>query len=325
MNNITYTTRKLYVKDDMDFIPTEKTPGGGVVTKIANIMKASPKIEVGTSFADLGHIALIDPLAIKDGGGWKANIEALKKSPSIKILWAEEQEILRWSGNSLADMCSAVDVIAVSNEYLSQLVVPIVPEVMPVKILYTPIDSDTFSPAKKKRQVIVVGKVGLQKNTNAIIEFYKGLPEDISKVYIGSPGMWGSVQYPTDLELQAQLKEVCDKYIESAPYSEVAQHVSRSSIYLNMSIYDVGCLSFLEAATAGCHCFCWNYHPMFDEYENVNRFESVDEGVAMVKALFDSKPKLTDKKMRTEVMAKHSYASFNAQLKALIQGVFFSE
>ena len=86
MNNITYTTRKLYVKDDMDFSPTEKTPGGGVVTKIANIMKASPKIEVGTSFTDLGHIALIDPLAIKDGGGWKANIEALKKFPSIKIL-----------------------------------------------------------------------------------------------------------------------------------------------------------------------------------------------------------------------------------------------
>ena len=325
MNNITFTTREVYIKDDPTFSPTQGSPGGGVTTKVININNAAPYLRITSDFDNLGKVALIEPLAMHTPS-WPDNIGALKSIGSIKIIWAEEQELIRWPGQKIRQLSECVDKVVVCNEYLHQIVSPMEIGGIPTGILYTPINEEIFKPTPKKRQIICVGKVGLQKNIDGVIRFFQALPPDIHKVYIGDAGMWGDIQYPVDIHMQDRLNLVCDEYIESLPYSKVAEKVSESMYYLNMSIYDVGCLAFLEAAMAGCHCFCWDYHPMFDEYKNIYRFKTVPEGVeTLLKVNKAISGNGVNREIRKEMMKKHSYKAFDSQLKSIVQEVMFYE
>ena len=310
---VSITTQEYYFLCPKDVKPSEKTAGGGVVTKMMNVKEAMPNIHFDSEFRKLGDIAMIDPLCMHTPD-WDNNIIRLQEhgEKSVKLLWNEEQEIMRWSVERRQEMFGYIDGYLVSNKYLKQLLSMY--DLSPMYILYTPINQDRFTPKPKKKQVVAVGKIGLQKNTDAIIKLFKELPDDITKVYIGNAGLWGFVTYPHDLCLQREVSEVADVYIESATQEEVADIMSESLYYANFSIYDVGCLSFLEAAMSGCYCFTWNYHPMFDEYENVIRVQDVAEAVE----LMDCKTLEPNLILRKEIMGKHSYPSFQTQLEKII-------
>ena len=84
----------------------------------------------------------------------------------------------------------------------------------------------------------------------------------------------------------------------------------------NVSIYDVGCLSFLEAALSGCHCFAWDLHPMFDQYP-VHRFTDYDDGARVISNVFEEKGVCIAEELMRYVAERHSYPAFVSNLKKL--------
>ena len=319
-------------------VPTviKQNAGGGMVSKYLNVRKACPDIHFTDQFNvnAWNPVVIVEPLIMhgRDGHGSKDEkgegqdindqMEALAKFRGLKLLWAEEQEVLRWIPKHRDWILEQFDGLLACNVYQKQLLQSIAPQ-MPVQVLYTPIDATLYKPLKKQKRVIGVGKIGLQKNSETLIEFFSALPDDVETMYIGNAGLWGNVQYQHDLTLEKQMSETVDVYIESATASEVAEHVGAACAYLNMSIYDVGCLSFLEAATAGCPCFCWDYHLMFDEYPHTRRFRGLLDGLPRVlEACQDPK---ADMLMRKDVMEKHSYDVFRHQLQQITTGAIFNE
>lgn len=328
--NVSCITRPNWVNPEtLNTKPESGNGGGGVVTKYLSFAKCCPNIHFTDDFADpdLKFIVLIEPLSIRikdvvaeeivDG-----KMEKLQQHKGIKLLWCEEQTVFRWSDKVQQKIFNSVDGLVACNQYQKQLLEKL-PCGLPIYTLYTPIDADVYYPEKKKRQIVVASKVGLQKNTQAVIKLFEQLPSDIQKVYIGSAEMWGKCTYEYDKELEKGLARTADTYIKSASPLETAKYIRESLVGINMSIYDVGSLFFLESAMAGCHFFAWNYHPMFDEYTTVNRFDNIDDGLPKIIDCFENQTE-ENNALRDEISQKHSFNAFKAQLGNIIQEVFLS-
>ena len=90
-----------------------------------------------------------------------------------------------------------------------------------------------------------------------------------------------------------------------------------------MSIYDIGSLNFLECAMSACDFLAWKYHPMFDEYQHVTRFETLNDGIPkIIDALDKARP---NTELQAEVATKHSFKAFHNQLGNLIKEVITNE
>ena len=90
-----------------------------------------------------------------------------------------------------------------------------------------------------------------------------------------------------------------------------------------MSIYDIGCLFFLECGMAGVNFFAWNYHPMFDEYKHLRRFDTVEDGVLEIIDCFDQTVS-PNTALMAEIREKHSFEAFRRQLAEIVQEVFIN-
>lgn len=273
---------------------------------------------------DLQPIVLVEPLCFfgNDPGGTEAadaKIEKLAAHKGIKLLWCEEQEPFRWTYSTQKKIFELFDGLVACNQYQYQLLSTL-PFKKPIYTLYTPIDDKLYYSEEKKRQVVIAAKVGLQKNTEAIIKLFSQLPDDVNTVYIGNAGLWGAYNYEYDKKLELTLEKTADEYIHTASAIKTAKRIRESHVGINMSIYDIGSLNFLECAMSGCDFFAWNYHLMFDEYKHVHRFDTLTDGIPKIIACLDtiSTPN-TD--LQTEVAKKHSFTAFHTQLGELIKEV----
>lgn len=302
--------------------------GGGMQSKYLNVAKACPDAHfVGDFNSFTEPIAIFEPLLFW-GNDFKGQPEyfnekrdALEAYQGLKLLWAEEQTIFRWFGYERGQILEQMHGILVCNEYQEQLVRAIAGD-LPVLKLYTPIDENLYRPRPKKPQVVAIGKVGLQKNVDTLIEFFKLLGDDVHKIYIGNAGMWGQTEYDADPLLEREIASVVDEHIPSATASQVARILGESLCYINVSLYDVGCLSFLEASLAGCWAFCWEYHLMFDEYSNVVRFADIAEAREQILERVHGERIACDA-LRDEVLAKHSFSAFRENLESVVKEVIF--
>ena len=293
--------------------------GGGVRSKFMNVAKCLPNAHFSENFEDdMQFIIIVEPMVFHHGDmPTEQKLEFLKEKPGIKMLWCEEQAVFRWKGELRKKVFDVFDVLLACNQYQAQLLKVIAPD-MPILVLYTPIDSDVFYPENKRRQIVYTGKLGLQKNTDTLIELYQRLSDiDVRTVCIGNAALWGDYVYEHDKEIEMEMSQVADEYIATASMLETAEHVNVSSMGINFSIYDVGSLQFLESATAGCHFFAWDYHPMFDESDNVKRFSHIEDAVFVIEKTAD----LWDKNLQHEISQKHSFEAFQTQLKTIISEV----
>ena len=126
----------------------------------------------------------------------------------------------------------------------------------------------------------------------------------------------GQYVYEYDKDLESEMSRVAGEFISTASPLETATYMNASSTGVNMSIYDVGPLHFLESAIAGCYFFAWNYHPCFDEYEHVHRFSNIDEGVDKIVESVGITQIVSP--LYEEVYNKHSYQAFRTRLKTVI-------
>ena len=301
--------------------------GGGIMSKYLNVRKACPSAQFATKMEDVATpVAIVEPLTFWgiDGHGTEANYEgkrdALGAYHGAKILWAEEQEVLRWWGGPREEILDRVHAVCACNAYQAQLLRAVVDK--PIHILPTPIDEHLYTVRAKTPQVVAVGKVGLEKNVDTLLDLFDLLKGQVRTVYIGNAGLWGHRTYSIDAVIEQELASVVDEHIPSATAAEVARVMGESLMYVNMSIYDVGCLSFLEAAMAGCWCFCWEYHPMFREYEHVVPVVDVEDAAEkIIDRAVDTCEPCAD--LQAEVHRKHAYGAFNTQLRHVIGEVLF--
>ena len=320
-----YVNSSHFTESDIDGAPTKSNPGGGVHSKLWNIKRVFPSMEISTELGE--GINLIDPLWLNmfnTPESLQEKTKAIKDINAINILWQEELSIFRFIDSSQRfKLIEAVDHILNCNQYLLEMMRAYIDK--PMHVLYTPIDSDFFKPAKTKRpQIMATSRIWTQKNVEGVYEFFKALPNNIDKVFVGSCDMWGeSVKkyetYPQDVITQKKIKDVCEWH-PALDKEEIAEIFSESWGYLNMSRCDVGCLSFLEAAMSGCHCFCWHSHPMFDEYAFVNRFHGIKDGVEAVMNKLKQQPN-ANTSIRNFMISKHGYEAVQSQMESLLKEV----
>ena len=346
-----YVNHEKVLDVDLDGKPGKDNPGGGIPSKVWNIKRAFPKMEVSDELG--GAVNLIDPIWINmfnTAESLNEKFEQIKDSGAVNILWQEELGMFRLTiavldskgnrkGDYRFDYYNEIDYIFNCNQYLNNMMKAYIGQ--PMSILYTPIDSEFFMPAPvKKKQILAMGRVSYEKNIRGIIDMFKALPDSIDKIYVGNVHLWGKTEemyetdwddktdwrpLPEDLEnehnikLQNELKEVCEWH-PSLDKHQVADILSESWGYINMSRYDTGCLSFLESAMSGCHCFCWKSHPMFDEYDFVNRFSGIADGSELIMKTLEIKPD-PNVSIRNMIMAKHSYESVNESLRRLVGSI----
>jgi len=301
--------------------PAPNENRGGIVTKYLYVQKCFPDLHMTDDCNDpnLNAFLLIEPMFIEKE--WREKLEMLKKHQGVKLLWAEEQTVIRWDPERRTQIFAAMDGLVACNLYQKQLI-EVIAGKLPVYVLRSPIPELVPPQQKRDKRVIVVSKLGLQKNAEAIIEVFKYLPAHIEKVFIGNAGLWGAPSYLYDLTLEEQMKDAADIHITNASLIEVAEKLTTTSIYLSMTIYDVGSLAFLEAAMAGCTCMCWDYHPMYDEYESVIRFKDANEAIKIIEERL-AHPTTIDNAMRNEIIQKHSPQQFITALQALFLEVYF--
>ena len=298
-------------------LPGITAPGGGVRTKIDNIERAGiPIISLIPLCETFG--LLVEPTSLNhhpdrssSRNGFDLNMEDLEELRAFKVCWAEEQQLLRWEGHKRDKFLSKVDAIFVCNNYLKNILRVYVRQ--PISILRTPIDAFKFRPRTKKKQIVAMGRVSIEKNIECIIEFFRILPSGWDKIYIGNVDLWGTEPKPIDKLLEGRLKNVCD-WLPSLSQDRVAEIAGESWGYINLARYDVGCLSFLEFGMAGANCFCSNFHLMFDEYDFVNRVHSPDDAVTKIVEMEREEGLQTNESMRQQMMELHSYEAFRKEL-----------
>ena len=343
-----YVNHENVIGADLDAAPSAKNPGGGVQSKVWNIQRAFPNMKIAHELGDV--INFIDPMWINvnnTGESHERKLEELENSKAINILWQEELAMFRLTFNNLGKgqiindyrfkFYKKMDYIVNCNRYLNDMMKAYINS--PMRILYTPIDDELFKPATKKKQIVAMGRICHQKNTKDVIQMFQALPDSIEKIYIGSADLWGKPpkldeerqqkcdewqqavdqqqhEYEQNIELQKQIKEVCD-WKPALNKLQVAKILSESWAYLNMSRYDTGCLSFIESALSGCYCFCWENHPMFDEYGFVNRFRGIKDGANLIAELSEKHLDMNIS-LRNQMVAKHGYEAVREQLKSIV-------
>ena len=334
MSNILLATKKVYDKD-LSLKADASQHICGMTSKTWETKSAYPEIEITADLSDKCMTMLIEPLVMHqrpEGDSditrseiFNNNISLMKDNPALKIAWSEEQELVRWRGKQRDQFLSLCNMLVVCNNYL-QKQLSVYTRGVEKSILRTPINDEFYKPAEKKsRKIIAMGRICTAKNVEGVIQLFSHLPDNIEKVYIGNQLMWGVAPNQLNTDLERRLQKVVDRWIPLASREEVAKELSTALGYFNVSIYDVGCLSFLESAMSGCHCFAWKFHPMFDEYTACHRFVEYKEGAKRIVNVFDKSEGKADMNIRKQVHDWHSYASFRKQLNSIILQIMAGE
>ena len=297
-------------QNNMQARPHKGVSGGGMNAKALYLSEAT-EVTLCDSFED-GDVFLIDPLALSPN-----RLEEVIQTNRIKVLWCEEPELVSWNYSDRALLCDNVDIVAVSNEYLQNILAEYD---IRSTILRTPIDSDFYQPGPKKPQLLCVGQASYSKNTDTILKVFKGLPSEIEPIYIGNAALWGDTARDADTKLESKISDVC-RHIPAASHEEITSLMRESWGYLCMSRYDVGSLAMLEAGMSGCECFIWDHHRFADSYPIHRTPSDVNGCIEYIREKFGSFNPAPNLAIRSFMESRHSYKSFRSQLQLMISGI----
>lgn len=199
------------------------------------------------------------------------NLEELKVLKSCILLWNTDLTLLRLKKRSIDKLLKQCTIIA-SNEYIRSLLQVFYPP--PIYILRMPIIDIPYG-KKKDNLIVASGTVGFVNGTDVTIELFKSLPKDIHKVYIGHSNLL------EDTYLEGQLKNECDWYPDVAD-KMFADIMARSKYYIHTDKTDVNASFFIKFALSGSYIFAPKKLTLFDEYDYVKRFNSVDHCVDLI-------------------------------------------
>ena len=280
---------------DRTLPPGKDNPGGGLAEKVYNFGLALPMAQPISYANQIGDVNVTEALWFSGGDPshdmFRNRIDEYRNAKAYKILWTSDLDILRWSGEQRDAIFDATDIIAGNSPYMVNILKTFAPH-HKVGLLTDCIDPNSIKPLNKKRQLIGMSHVILEKNVDAVIEVYKLLKSidfDISKGYIGSSEVWG-VELDTHhakiaKEIDLNLQTVCDWITPQATRKEVAETVGTSWGFIADSRFDTFCYALVEALLAGCYAFCGN-HLIYNALPVV-RFKTPEEAVERIIEMFD--------------------------------------
>ena len=104
---------------------------------------------------------------------------------------------------------------------------------------------------EREAQIVAVGNISWQKNTQHLIKLYKALEGKVRRVYVGSHSLWRSAdQDASAIRLQNELYEHCDKVVPECTISELAKLLYQSRYGAWVAMHDTtatGTISMLRA------------------------------------------------------------------------------
>ena len=317
---ITGVYRNVDILGDPTKPASADNPGGGTITKVYNLERAVPSINITNNLGEVRKFALVEALWFSERGDELRDkrVEAYENLGAFKILWTSDMEVFRMPGHVRDRLFDASDVVGVLSEYAYQLIEPFTPK---VEMLYDPVDTDLFRPTEKQREIYGIGQVSVQKNVQSIVDIFRNIPPDLDlkKTYIGSKNVWGGVGVD-DLadQLELMLCNVCnvERYV---PYAHIHHRVSGIWGYVGDTGYDFSSNAMMEAMAIGAWLFCGR-HLMYDERPCL-RFKTTEEAIQLITEQLETYPPesgVINEEARQFIIDRNSYDAFRRQLQDLI-------
>lgn len=178
------------------------------------------------------------------------------------LLWCAEKSILRWMPEHRDAILKNVDLLAVTDPYLWQLLQAI--EIVPSGFLCDAVNPDLFRPAAKRNMsVISVGALKYIKNIDYIIDVYARLEgTGVNRIYLGGASLWSQENRPEDHALIESIEAVTDVYMPNASVVEVAYQNAHAAISVNNTWHDCSSRANEELLMSGV-IWLHGEHPLF--------------------------------------------------------------
>ena len=281
--NLLYLTPNMYLT---------RRRAGGMRTKTQAIKEAWSLFynvdiasELDTELINLYDVILIELLGFrkKKKDKFDAQIEALKASPAVKIVYGSDSEIFRWTGAEL-DALKQVVTAWIPNcpwqaDYFMDFDVPV------VDVVFEPINTDLFRPSEKQKVILASSAISYEKHSDFFIELFARLKEmhtaEYKTAYVGSAGGWGDLE-PANLKLQKELKGVTDDFHGELPPEKVANVFSSTAVAVLNPKYETCNRTDMELMASGVARICGN-HVCYDERLTTERFITIDECIEKIK------------------------------------------
>ena len=105
---------------------------------------------------------------------------------------------------------------------------------------------------ERASQIVALGNISWQKNTQHLIELYKALEGKLKRVYVGSHSLWWAQdQDPTSIRLQNELYEHCDEVIPECTIAELAKLFYKSKYGAWVATHDTTATAAISMFRAG--------------------------------------------------------------------------
>ena len=285
--NVSALFREDAILFDRTLPPGPANPGGGLAEKLHNLTLALPRINTTHLIGNCKDIVITESLWFS---GQQATfervaerIQAYSDLQAFKILWTSDLECLRWRGDERKAIFEATDVICGNSQYMVDILKVYAP-CHKVTLLTDCVDPNSIIPLQKKRQIIGMSNVIIEKNIDAVISIYKELKSngiELERGYVGSSKVWGlPIRDTESKKLEMGLTDVCDWVVPQATRNEVFQISGVSWGFVVDSGFDTFCYALIEAMLAGCWTFCGKHH-IYDPLP-VERFDNTEEAILKI-------------------------------------------
>lgn len=282
--------------------------------------------EITTDFVILDTVLPTNKIISKEDGRNLTHGEAIKlfikefveykaSSPRCKfLLWCAEKSIFRWMPADRQQILENVDLLAVTDPYLYQLMRAI--DITPNGYLCDCINPDLFRPAPKALSVISVGALKHIKNIDWIIDIYEMLSDtNIKRIYLGGASLWSHESRKEDMALIKRIEKVSDVYIPNASVAQVAHENAHAAITVNNTWHDCSSRANEELLMSGVISI-HGAHGLFDKRPGF-KVKTPREAVAKISELTNGFTQLPDEKLHA--------ASRNWAVKNVSQAVFLTQ
>lgn len=230
------------------------------------------------------------------------------------LLWCAEKSFFRWKPKDRDKILSSVDLLAVTDPYLSQLMRAV--EITPNGYLCDCIHSDLFRPAPKTLSVIAVGALKHIKNIDWVLDIYARLEgTGVKRIYLGGASLWSHENRQEDHALIEEIEKVTDVYLPNASVAEVAYHNAHAAFTVNNTWHDCSSRSNEELLMSGVISI-HGEHPLFNGRPGF-KVKTSEEAVEKIDELTDGFTQLPDPKLHEK--------SRNWALKNVSEAVFLNQ
>lgn len=310
---------------DLSLPPSLSNAGSGVGVKYARVVEAGEPEYLCRRIDNVNDvqsdIVFADWLWFCTGEdeGLIDRIKAfLALENKIKIIYGSELCVLAWSRNVLDRLLSGVNFVTHNTDYQRKMYRIL--GIYNSMFLCDPIPPRFTPSSKKERRLVCMGQISEAKRSEAVIDIFTLLSDtDVETVYLGGRLLWGSPNNNRQAnDMQREIKNIADVFIENADEETVTNEVNISSFFGHVAYHDVASCSQQENATAGNITFALT-HPTMKE-RTPYLFDDVETlAEAVSDYTLESEQHNIDKNRAIKISEQWSYQAWNTQIEDILR------